>query len=364
MSSDEQPFNLSVPQDTLDTLAKKLALATLPCSAPTTYTDSEDTQDWTYGVPRPTLQRLVHHWRTSFLPNWREHQQTLNAFPQFTRSIEIDGHGVFTAHYVHKKSEDRQKNAIPLLFLHGWPGHFNEASKLLPLLTAPPASADYPTFDVVVPSLPGFGFSSAPTKTGFALPQYAEFAHKLMLDLGYNEYVVQGGDWGRHIGLCLAHTYGPKHVKAWHTNYPRAGPPQLLRNPLLWLQHIVTPYSAADREGLKRMQWFRNEGTGYSAIQSTMPQTLSYGLTDSPVGLLAWIYEKLVLWSDAYQWGDDEILTWVSIYLFSASGPATSARIYHEVKHSSRSQELINIWSPVPLGLSYFPKELTPVPKM
>ncbi len=128
MLCDEQPFNLSVPQDTLDTLAKKLALATLPCPAPTTYTDSEDAQDWTYGVPRPTLERLVHHWRTSFLPNWREHQQTLNAFPQFTRSIEIDGHGVFTAHYVHKKSEDRQKNAIPLLFLHGC------AHRLSPLL--------------------------------------------------------------------------------------------------------------------------------------------------------------------------------------------------------------------------------------
>ncbi|THG97940.1 hypothetical protein EW026_g4179 [Hermanssonia centrifuga] len=184
-----------------------------------------------------------------------------------------------------------------------------------------------------------------------------------MLGLGYNEYVVQGGDWGRHIGLCLAHTYGPKHVKAWHTNYPRAGPPQLLRNPLLWLQHLVTPYSATDREGLKRMQWFRNDGTGYSAIQSTMPQTLSYGLTDSPVGLLAWIYEKLVSWSDAYQWGDDEVLTWVSIYLFSASGPATSARIYHEVKHSSRSQELINIWSPVPLGLSYYPQGADASPK-
>ncbi|THG99584.1 hypothetical protein EW026_g2789 [Hermanssonia centrifuga] len=162
MSSDEQPFTLSVSQDTLDTLAKKLALATLPCPAPTTYTDSEDAQDWTYGVP-----------------SWREHEQTLNALPQFTRSIEVDGHGVFTAHYVHKKSEDRRRNAIPLLFLHGWPGHFNEASKLLPLLTAPPASSDYPAFDVVVPSLPGFGFSSAPTKTGFALPQYAEASMKL-----------------------------------------------------------------------------------------------------------------------------------------------------------------------------------------
>ncbi len=125
MSSDEQPFTLSVSQDTLDTLAKKLALATLPCPAPTTYTDSEDAQDWTYGVPRSTLERLVHHWRTSFLPSWREHEQTLNALPQFTRSIEVDGHGVFTAHYVHKKSEDRRRNAIPLLFLHGCAHHLS-----------------------------------------------------------------------------------------------------------------------------------------------------------------------------------------------------------------------------------------------
>ncbi len=112
----EQPFNIKVSQNTLDSLAQKLAIATLPAPAPVTYTDNED---WTYGVPRPTLERLLIHWRTSFLPRWQEHQEVLNALPQFTRSIEVDGHGVFTAHYVHKQSTHNPKGAIPLLFLHG-----------------------------------------------------------------------------------------------------------------------------------------------------------------------------------------------------------------------------------------------------
>ncbi len=189
---DEQPFKISVSQNALDSLAQKLAIATLPAPAPVTYTDSAlDSEDWTYGVPRPTLERLLIHWRTQFLPRWQEHQAVLNALPQFTRSIEVDGHGVFTAHYVHKQSTHNPKGAIPLLFLHGCtrvmmylsyvkadcctgPGHFNEVSKLLPFLTTPPANAGYPSFHVVAPSLPGFGFSSAPTKTGFAVAQYAE----------------------------------------------------------------------------------------------------------------------------------------------------------------------------------------------
>ncbi|THG99586.1 hypothetical protein EW026_g2787 [Hermanssonia centrifuga] len=331
---DEQPFRISVSQNTLDGLAQKLAIATLPAPAPATYTDALDSEDWTYGVPRPTLERLLIHWRTQFLPRWHEHQAVLNALPQFTRSIEVDGHGVFTAHYVHKQSTHNPKGAIPLLFLHGWPGHFNEVSKLLPFLTTPPANAGYPSFHVVAPSLPGFGFSSAPTKTGFAVAQYAEFSHKLMLSLGYTEYVVQGGDWGSFIAHRLAYLYGPKHVKAWHTNMPAGRQPTFLRNPLLYLQHAITPYSERDKKGLARTQWFNTEGQGYFSIQSTMPQTLSYALADSPVGLLAWIYEKLVKWTDGYDWGDDE----------------------------GNFDEFPILWSPIPLGLSYFPQEITICP--
>ncbi|THG92757.1 hypothetical protein EW026_g8256 [Hermanssonia centrifuga] len=360
---DEQPFRISVSQNTLDGLAQKLAIATLPAPAPATYTDALDSEDWTYGVPRPTLERLLIHWRTQFLPRWHEHQAVLNALPQFTRSIEVDGHGVFTAHYVHKQSTHNPKGAIPLLFLHGWPGHFNEVSKLLPFLTTPPANAGYPSFHVVAPSLPGFGFSSAPTKTGFAMAQYAEFAHKLMLSLGYTEYIVQGGDWGSFIAYRLAYLYGPKYVKAWHTNFPAGRRPTLTRNPLLYLQHAVTPYSAKEKKALRMMQWFRSEGQGYFAIQSTMPQTLSYALADSPVGLLAWIYEKLVKWTDGYEWGDDEVLTWISIYLFSVSGPETSVRIYYETVHQGNFDEFSKLWSPIPLGLSFFPHELVGGPR-
>ncbi|THG99588.1 hypothetical protein EW026_g2785 [Hermanssonia centrifuga] len=319
----EQPFNIKVSQNTLDSLAQKLAIATLPAPAPVTYTDNED---WTYGVPRPTLERLLIHWRTSFLPRWQEHEEVLNALPQFTRSIEVDGHGVFTAHYVHKQSTHNPKGAIPLLFLHGWPGHFNEVSKLLPFLTTPPANAGYPSFHVVAPSLPGFGFSSAPTKTGFAMAQYAEL-------------------FKAEIGVVLGRQ------------------PTFTRHPLLYLQHAITPYSAKEKKAVQRMQQLRNEGRGYFAIQSTMPQTLSYALADSPVGLLAWIYEKLVKWTDAYEWGDDEVLTWISVYLFSTSGPETTLRIYYETVHQGNFDEFAKLWSPIPLGLSFFPCEFIDGPR-
>ena len=181
--SDEQPFSISVSQSALDALQKKLAPATLPTAAP----ESED--EWNYGVPLKDIERLVARWKDGY--DWRAAEAALNAdLPQFTRSVEVTGHGTITAHYVHKQSE--RANAIPLLFLHGCeplsssqlhtcsgylrspgPGHFAEVRKILPLLVAPEA-AGAPSFHVVAPSLPGFGFSSAPKKKGFAVTQNAE----------------------------------------------------------------------------------------------------------------------------------------------------------------------------------------------
>ncbi|TFY82593.1 hypothetical protein EWM64_g1427 [Hericium alpestre] len=192
----------------------KLAHATLP--------DELDEAGWDYGVPLADVRRLITQWTNGY--DWRAHEAALNAeLPQFTCDIEIKGFGTLNIHYVHKRSE--VDSAIPLLFVHGcalrkcvtltdvWrctgPGSFIEVRKILPLLTAKPQKDEHPSFHVVALSLPGLGFAAV---------QYAEVANKLMLALGYDEYVSQGGDWGNLITGVNANMNGPKHVKAWHTN--------------------------------------------------------------------------------------------------------------------------------------------------
>ncbi|KAK0209491.1 Alpha/Beta hydrolase protein [Armillaria fumosa] len=351
MAPSETPFKISIPDEKLELLQRKLALVTFP--------DELEGSGTKYGAPLKDIQRLVARWKDGF--DWRAQEADLNAeLPQFTRDIEVENFGILNIHYVHKKSE--VEGAVPLLFVHGWPGSFIEVRKILPLLTA--SSSEHPSFHVVALSLPGYGFSEASRKQNFRLAQYAEVANKLMLALGYNEYVTQGGDWGAFITRTIAHVYGGEHSKAWHTNFPwPLSHPPTIRHPLLYLQYLLTPYTAAEKEGLERSQWFRTKGSGYSAEHSTQPQTLGYSLADSPVGLLAWIYEKLVNWTDEYPWDDDEVLTWVSIYWFSRSGATASIRIYYEAVNSN---DVVTIGGrpAIPHGLSYFPKELKSVPRI
>jgi pimeloyl-ACP methyl ester carboxylesterase len=227
------------------------------------------------------------------------------------------------------------------------------------------ATDDGPSFHVVAPSLPNFGFSDAVQKKGFSIPQYAEVVHKLMLKLGYDQYVTQGGDWGFMITRFVGAAY-PKHCLASHLNFVRVHqPPTLTKSPLLYLRHVLTPYDALDKAGLARTAWFRNEGIGYNMTQSTKPSTLGFALADSPVALLAWIYEKLHDWTDNYPWDDDEILTWISIYQFSKAGPAASLRIYYEAKHSQVDEYAQGVaYVPdVLLGVSLFPKDVVVPPR-
>ncbi|CAL1713455.1 unnamed protein product [Somion occarium] len=341
----EIPFTLSVPDTELELLRTKLELTQLP--------DELEDAKWDYGVPLGDTRRLLARWKDGF--DWRAAEAKINAIPQFTRDIEVDGFGTLNIHYIHQKSQ--VKNAIPLFFSHGWPGHFMEVSKLLPLLTA--ESADHPSFHVVAFSLPGYGFSEAPKKRGFGLRQYAEVGHKLMVALGYDEYIAQGGDWGFGIVRTMASLYGERHVKAWHTNFPFMYKPSLSAHPLIWLRDLVTPYTAEERQHSERAAWFVKKSYGYWAEHATMPQTVGYSLADSPVGLLAWIYEKLVIWSDDYPWTDDEVLTWISIYWFSRAGPAASLRIYYEFGTEEGQADWAKLKSPtIPFGLSYFAKEL------
>ncbi|KAI0036978.1 alpha/beta-hydrolase [Vararia minispora EC-137] len=346
----ETPFTIAIPDSELELLQRKLELTRLP--------DELEDAGWDYGVPLADVRRLVDHWKSNY--DWRKAEAELNAeLPQFTRDIEVDGHDTLNVHYVHKKSD--ASGAIPLLFVHGckWPGSFIEVRKILPMLTSPPE--DTQAFHVVAVGLPGYGFSEAPHKKGFGPAQMAEVGHKLMLSLGYDQYVTQGGDWGALITRIIAARYGPTHAKAWHTNVVFLRPPHPIWNFLRFLQYMVTPLSQAERRGMARSLEFQETGRGYYMEQSTKPQTIGYSLADSPAGLLAWVYEKLVTWTDSYPWTDDEVLTWVSIYWFSRAGPTSAGRLYYENRVSM--EELVKYNVRVHTGFSYFPKELIRAPK-
>ncbi|KAI0067120.1 alpha/beta-hydrolase [Artomyces pyxidatus] len=346
----ERPFQSSIPDSQLADLRKRLELTRLP--------DEHDNCGWDYGAPLSDMRRLVDRWRTGF--DWRKVEKEMNELPMFTRDIQVDDFGTLNIHYVHQRSP--VKGAIPLLFVHGWPGNFLEVRKILPLLVED--SPDHPSFHVVAMSLPGFTFSEGPGQRGFKGRQYAEAANKLMLALGYNEYVTQGGDWGRHVTRDLAGYYGGKHVKAWHTNFPEAFPPRFWDHPWQWLLNTLTPYAQWEKDGLERTNWFLTKGAAYAYEHINLPQTIGYSLTDSPVGLLAWVYEKLVTWTDNYPWDDDEVLTWVSLYWFSRAGPTASLRIYKEFDQTRESgRPLQPTLSTVPMGISWFPRDIFVTPR-
>ncbi|KAJ7243787.1 Alpha/Beta hydrolase protein [Mycena rebaudengoi] len=339
MSDSEISFTISIPEQKLSLLRRKLELTNFP--------DELEHSGWEYGVPLKDLRRLVERWSNGY--DWRKHEAQLNSeLPQFSRDIKVTGHGTLNIHYIHKKSEVTESHPAPVR-----PGGFFEVRKLLPLLTE--VTADHPAFHVVALSLPGYGFSEAPTAKGFDLEQYAEVCNKLMMALGYYEYVTQGGDWGLPITCKIANIYGGKHSMAWHTNMPLGKAPGNV------LEENLTP---KEKAGLERVKWFQRSGGGYLGPQSTQPQTLGYSLADSPAGLLAWIYEKLVNWTDSYSWEDDEVLTWVSVYWFSRAGPTASLRLYFEAE--KRDMNVAFSMAPprptIPLGLSHFLKDILPFP--
>ncbi|KAK3940175.1 alpha/beta-hydrolase [Diplogelasinospora grovesii] len=347
-----KPFKISVPDSAVSHLKAKLASATFP--------DEVDFSDnWSYGSPLNDVKRLAAYWREGF--DWRAAETRLNSeLPQFTTNVNVDGFGDLEIHFVHQTSS--RPGSIPLLFCHGWPGSFLEVTKLLPLLTSP-SDPSTQSFHIVAPSLPNFGFSQRVGQPGFGIPQYAETCHKLMLSVGYEQYVTQGGDWGYIITRLMGVNF-PSHCLASHMNLIMAKPPTFSRSPLQFLKFLVTPFTPQEREGLARTKWFREEGFGYNMEQSTKPHTLGFGLSDSPVALLAWIYEKLHDWTDSYPWTDDEVLTWISIYQFSKAGPAASVRIYYETQHSQATLKKAMEYHPhVKLGFSYFPRDLVVLPK-
>ncbi|KAJ9614261.1 hypothetical protein H2200_002397 [Cladophialophora chaetospira] len=356
--ADIEPFTIAIPDSDLADLHTRLSLARFP--------DELDDSAWDYGAPLADVKRITAYWKDSF--NWRVAEKKLNGLPQFRTSITVDGFAPLKIHFLHKKAA--VANAIPLLFVHGWPGSFLEVTKIIDQLANLTPGSNDPAFHVVALSLPSYGFSEGPKRKGFALAQYAQTCNKLMLKLGYPQYVTQGGDWGYYITRALSLLH-PENCKATHINMSQGEAPSFLTHPRLAIQHALTPYTPAEKEGLKRTTWFLNESSGYRAQQATRPQTLGYSLSDSPVGLIAWIYEKLHDWSDSYAWTDDELCTWLAIYWFSTAGPAASLRIYYESTHEwddpatrvtrDRCREYIG--GGVKLGLLHAPRELRVLPR-
>ena len=352
-----KPYTISIQDSQIADLKQRLSLAKFP--------DELDGAGWDLGSPLSDVKRLTQYWLDDF--DWRKAEQQLNKLPHYSTKIQCKGFENLNIHFLYKKSN--VKGAVPLLFCHGWPGSFIEVTKILDSLVNPPPGQI--AFDVVAPSLPNYGFSEGTKKRGFAIEQYAETLHKLMTEkLGYDQYVTQGGDWGYAITRGISYLY-PQHCKANHLNTDIAYPPRLLSNPILFLQSKMVPFSPRERIGEQRSRWFEEEGYGYNLEHSTKPQTIGYGLTDSPVALLSWIYEKLHDWTDGYPWTDDEILTWISIYWFSTAGPAAACRIYYEIEHdgppdhaerTGRSEKLtkhkLRSHIPIKTGISHFPRDI------
>lgn len=303
-----KPFRIDIPQSALDELTAKLAAARLPTPLPG--------DDWTTGVPVAYLAELVDYWRTKY--DWRAAEAELNAFPQYT--TEIEGQQI---HFLHVTSAE--PNALPLLLTHGWPGSVVEFLDVIGPLTDPVAhggdAAD--AFHVVIPSLPGFGFSGPVSEGGWTADRIGRVWAELMNRLGYDKYGVQGGDIGGSVSPGVARA-ARDQVVGVHTN---GGPGPIPRLPLA--EDELRSLTALEQDRIARIGRFMQEEFGYIAIQSTRPQTLGYGLVDSPVGQLAWILDKFRAWTYPADTLPDEIIgrdrLLTNVMLYWLTGTASSA---------------------------------------
>ncbi len=344
--SELKPFRMAVEESVLVDLNERLAKTRWP--------DQIAGSEWEYGVDVGYMQAIVRYWRTEY--DWRKHERELNTLPQFT--TEIDG---LELHLIHVRSP--HPDAMPLLLIHGWPGSVYEFHKIIPMLTEPErfGGKAEDAFHVIVPSLPGFGFSSAPKERGWTSQRMAEVFAKLMAKLGYHRYGAQGGDWGGSMVRWLAANDGGHCIGA-HSNFPSANRPadEPMRG--------VTP---AELSRFQNRVEELADHKAYAAIQGTRPLTLSYALNDSPAGLAAWIVDKFWAWSD--HGGDldnsftkDEMITNIMIYWITQTMPSAE-RIYFESQHGLPRPRTMtsfeNSGQPAPLGFAIFPKEINLPPR-
>lgn len=332
MNAEITPFRIAATDFELDDLKRRLR--------DTRWPERECVDDWSQGLPLAYAQEVCAYWLNNY--DWRAREARLNRFTQF-KTI-IDGLAI---HFLHVRSP--HSNALPVVISHGWPGSIVEFHKVIEPLTDPTAyggdAAD--AFHVVCPSLPGFGFSEKPSRTGWKAQRIARAWSDLMPLLGYKRYVAQGGDWGAAVTTCIG-IQDTAHCMAIHLNLPIVAPDPTTSNDL----------TEKEKSAIVAMQHYEKWESGYAKQQSTRPQTLGYGLTDSPVGQLAWILEKFWAWTDCNGHPEnvltrDEILDNVMMYWLPGTA-TSSARLYWESMESFRSTVPVTI----PVGCSIFPKEI------
>ena len=329
--SEIRKFQLEVTDAVLDDLKKRLSMTRWP--------NKETPEDWSQGIPLGYMQELCDYWQHEY--DWRAREERFNRFPQFI--TEIDGVDI---HFIHLPSV--HQNARPLIITHGWPGSVVEFHKVIEPLANPTAHGGNTedAFHVVVPSLPGYGFSGKPKVTGWGIEKIADIWGALMARLGYDHYFAQGGDWGAmvttHIGL-----QDKEHCDAIHLNMPVVIPDA----------NTMAELTPSEQASLMSMKFYQDWDSGYSKQQSTRPQTVGYGLVDSPSGQAAWIIEKFYQWTDCNGHPEnaisrDELLDNVMMYWLSKSA-ASSARLYWESFKNPPQDEV-----DIPTGCSIFPKEI------
>ncbi len=330
MSDEITPFRIDIPDADVDDLHQRLRQTRWP--------DPETVDDWSQGIPLAYVRELCGYWLERY--DWRASEARLNRFPQFR--TEIDGVGI---HFVHARSPE--DGALPLVITHGWPGSIVEFHKVIEPLTDPVAFGGHArdAFHVVCPSLPGYGFSGRPGRPGWDTARIAAAWDQLMARLGYPRYAAQGGDWGAQVTTALGMNH-PEHLAGIHLNMPIAFPPP-----------GATDLTEREQAALATISHYNTWESGYFKEQSTRPQTVGYGLADSPAALCAWIVEKFWAWTDCD--GDpanvltrDEMLDNVMLYWLPATG-ASSARLYWENNGKGFLGPVT-----VPVGCSIFPREI------
>lgn len=335
-----RPFSINIAEDELDDLGRRLAATRWP--------EAETTDGWNQGLPLDYARELCAYWQLEY--RWRDREHYLNTFPQF--QTQLQGLDI---HLIHVKSAE--PNARPLLVTHGWPGSIVEFHKVIGPLVDPVAHGGVAedAFDVICPSLPGYGFSAKPTATGWGVEKIATVWNELMIRLGYERYFAQGGDWGSAVTTAIG-LQNLGQCAGIHVNMPNAGAPK---------EALLNP-TERDMVALAGAKYYADWGAGYSKQQSTRPQTLGYGLVDSPMGQATWIIEKFYEWTDCDGHPEnvlnrDELLDNIMLYWLSGAG-ASSARLYWESFGTAFGGDSATQVT-IPTGCSIFPKEIVATPR-
>jgi len=341
-----RPFQVNVPEKAIVDLRQRIAATRWP--------DREIVTDRSQGAQLAKIQALVRYWGTGY--DWRTAEAKLNALPQFV--TKIDGLDI---HFIHVRS--RHPNALPLIMTHGWPGSIFELVKVIGPLTDPTAHGGRAedAFDLVVPSMPGYGFSGKPQSTGWNPDHIARAWDELMRRLGYTRYVSQGGDWGAVVSDVMARQ-APPGLLGIHINMPATVPPEIAKV-LASGGPAPAGLSPEEKVAFDGMDALYKKGSGYALMMVTRPQTLGYSLADSPVGLAAWFYDKFADWT--YSAGEpekvltrDEMLDDITLYWLTNTG-TSSAQLYWENNANNFNAVDINI----PAAITVFPGEIYRAPR-